>query len=79
MGKPAFDTLRFEALDLPENERAELAHDLLSSLDGKPDPDTVAAWEAEILKRLDQVDSGTAKLVDRAELRRRMSARMTRT
>ncbi|MES9857577.1 MAG: addiction module protein [Sedimenticola sp.] len=79
MGKPAFDTLRFEALDLPESERAELAHDLLSSLDGKPDPDAVDAWEAEILKRLDQVDSGTAKLIDRAELRRRMSARIAGT
>lgn len=79
MGKPAFDTLRFEALDLSESERAELAHDLLSSLDGTPDPDAVDAWEAEILKRLDQVDSGTAKLVDRAELRRRMSTSMAGT
>ncbi len=76
MGKPAIDTLRTKALDLPESERAELARDLLESLDGAPDPDAAEAWEVEILRRLDQVDNGTAKLVDREEMRRRMRARM---
>ncbi len=76
MGKSALDTLRIDALDLPESERAELARDLLESLDGTPDRDAAEAWEVEILRRLDQIDNGTAKLVDREEMRRRMNARM---
>jgi putative addiction module component (TIGR02574 family) len=76
MGNQALDALRSDALSLPESERAELAHDLLVSLDGPPDPDAVEAWEAEILRRLDQIDEGTAKLVDRAEFMRRIRDRL---
>lgn len=76
MGNQALDALRSDALSLSESERAELAHDLLASLDGPPDPDATDAWEAEILRRLDQIDQGTAKLVDRAELMRRIRDRL---
>lgn len=40
-----------DALDLPTSERAELAADLLASLDGAPDDDVEAAWTAEIERR----------------------------
>jgi putative addiction module component (TIGR02574 family) len=40
-----------EALDLSVGERAELAADLLASLDGEPDEDVEAAWAAEIERR----------------------------
>lgn len=40
-----------DALGLPLPERAELAADLLASLDGEPDGDVEAAWAAEIEKR----------------------------
>lgn len=76
MGNPALDALRSNALNLPEGERAELAHDLLASLDGPSDPDAAEAWEAEILRRLDQIDNGTAKLIDRVELSRRIRDRL---
>ena len=76
MSKPALDTLLNKALDLPESERAELAHDLLESLDGTPDPNAAEAWESEILRRLDQVEDGTARLVDREEMRRRIRSRL---
>ncbi|MEA3410013.1 MAG: addiction module protein [Pseudomonadota bacterium] len=76
MSKPALDTLLNKALDLPESERAELAHDLLKSLDGAPDPNAAEAWESEILRRLDQVEDGTARLVDREEMRRRIRSRL---
>ena len=79
MGNPAIDILRAKAFDLPVSERAELAHDLLASLDGPADSDVSEAWEREILRRLDQLDDGTAKLIDRQELRRRMSARIAAT
>jgi putative addiction module component (TIGR02574 family) len=76
MATPAIDILRAKAFELPISERAKLAHDLLASLDGPADSDVSAAWEAEILRRLDQLDDGTAKLIDRAELSRRMRRRM---
>jgi len=40
-----------EALGLPLAERAELAADLLASLDGEPDEDVQAAWATEIERR----------------------------
>jgi putative addiction module component (TIGR02574 family) len=39
------------ALELPLPERAELAADLLASLDGERDEDVEAAWAAEIERR----------------------------
>jgi putative addiction module component (TIGR02574 family) len=77
MGSPTFEKVRSEALSLSEAERADLAHSLVESLDGPPDTDTETAWDAEILRRLAEIDAGTAELIDRDELRRRMRARMS--
>jgi putative addiction module component (TIGR02574 family) len=68
--------LRSEVLMLPETERAELAHELIKSLDAPADTDVADAWDKEILRRLAEIDSGTAKLIDRDEFRRRMQARL---
>lgn len=68
--------LRSEALTLPEAERAELAHELVKSLDAPADTDVADAWDREILRRLAEIDTGTAKLIDREEFRRRMQARL---
>ncbi len=76
MPHPAIDDLRAQALALSSGERAQLARDLLASLDGPADPDVSEAWENEIHRRLDQIDEGTARLVDRAELTRRIRNRM---
>ncbi len=76
MPGPTLEKVRTEALSLSEAERAELAHNLVASLDGVPDSDAASAWDAEILRRLAQIDSGTAELIDREEFRRRMQARM---
>jgi putative addiction module component (TIGR02574 family) len=40
-----------DALELSLPERAELAADLLASLDGEPEADVEAAWAAEIERR----------------------------
>ena len=40
-----------DALELPLPERAELAADLLASLDGEPEADVEAAWAGEIERR----------------------------
>lgn len=50
-------------LALPERERAAFAERLLESLDGPPDPDADAAWQDEIARRLDEIDSGAVKLI----------------
>ncbi|MEO8717284.1 MAG: addiction module protein [Burkholderiales bacterium] len=74
MAGSTLEKLRSEALRLPEGERAELAHSLVRSLDGPSDEDAASAWDAEIQRRLAEIDAGTAELVDREELRRRMRA-----
>jgi putative addiction module component (TIGR02574 family) len=76
MSSVTLEKLRSEVLGLPESERAELAHELVKSLDSPIDADAADAWDREILKRLAQVDAGTARLIDRDELRRRMRARV---
>ena len=78
MGSSTLEKLRTEALNLPEPDRAELAQQLLASLDGAPDPGVEEAWDAEIRRRLAEIDAGTAKLIDRAEFSRRMRARISR-
>ena len=65
-----------EALMLPEAERAELAHELVKSLDAPADADAADGWEREISRRLAEIDAGTAKLVDRDEFRRRLQERL---
>ncbi len=79
MANSALDKLRAEALSLPEPERAELAHNLVASLDGPADADAQHAWDKEILRRLAEIESGNADLIDREEFRRRVLARLERT
>lgn len=43
--------LLHDAMELPLPERAELAADLLASLDGEPDADVEAAWASELERR----------------------------
>lgn len=63
-----------EALQLPDEERAALAGELIQSLDHDVDPDAEAAWSVEIRARLEQVDAGTATTVSWTEARRRIHA-----
>lgn len=76
MGSTTLEKLCSEVLGLPEPERAELAHELMKSLDLPVDLDAGDAWDKEILRRLAEIDAGTARLIDRDELRRRIRARL---
>ena len=78
MTNQALDDLRANALSLPESDRAKLAHDLVASLDGAPDADALNRWESELLRRLAEVEGGTASLLSRQEFRDRMSDRLTK-
>lgn len=51
-----------EALRLDEPARAELAAELLASLDGPADADAETEWAAEIERRVASIESGTATL-----------------
>ncbi len=77
MDTAALEKLRSEVLALSELERAQLAYELVRSLDEPADSDAVSAWEKEILKRLRAVDTGKAKLVDIDELRDRLEKRLS--
>jgi putative addiction module component (TIGR02574 family) len=66
------DELLTDALRLPVNERAEMAQELLRSLDGEPEEDVEAAWMAEIRRRLDEVRAGRAKTLSAEESLRRV-------
>lgn len=63
-----------EALQLPREERAALAGELIQSLDSEVDGDAEAAWSAEIRRRIERLDAGLAKTVPWAEARRRILA-----
>jgi putative addiction module component (TIGR02574 family) len=59
-----------DALQLPDSERAELAAWLIESLDPKVDSDVDAAWDVEIKRRIDELDSGKVTAVPWPEARR---------
>lgn len=67
-----------QALQLPQDQRAELVERLLSSLDGDDSIDEgyEEAWAAEIERRVREVEEGTAELVDSKEALRRIRARL---
>ena len=68
MNEPAKKILD-EALRLSVPQRAEVAAELLASLDGEAEPDAEAAWAAEIEQRILRVRSGHATGRSWAEVR----------
>jgi putative addiction module component (TIGR02574 family) len=58
------------ALRLPKSARAALAAQLLESLDTEVDDDAEEAWDTEIAKRLDEINSGKVKMIPWSEARR---------
>lgn len=58
----AASSLLADALRLSEDARAELAAELLASLDGPPDADAHEAWETEIGRRVAAIESGEMQL-----------------
>jgi putative addiction module component (TIGR02574 family) len=59
----ATQDLLAEALDLPADERAQFAAELLESLD-YAEENVEAAWTAEIQRRLAQADAGEIESTD---------------
>lgn len=62
-----------EALKLEVDARAELAAELLASLDGPGDAGADTAWAKEIERRVAEVELGTAQLEPWDEVKRRVA------
>ena len=61
------------ALNLSERDRAELADKLLESIEPEADADWADAWEAEVARRLEDLNQGKLKTVPWPEARRMIS------
>ena len=73
MSQEASELLK-KALDLPPAERAELAGSLIESLDEAEEESVQTAWDAEIIRRMEDLNSGKVKPVSLEEVRRRLSS-----
>ncbi len=58
---PNFNFIKEQAIALPVEERADLAHELLISLDEQMDTDIEKAWDEEIRERVEEIKTGKAK------------------
>lgn len=71
--------LRDAVLNLPEEDRAWLAAELLASLDGPPDPDAEAAWKIEIERRVEEIESGAVELLDWDVVKTRLDEKLRKS
>jgi putative addiction module component (TIGR02574 family) len=60
-----FDAIEAQALKLTAEERAQLADRLIGSI--FEDHEIEAAWAVEVERRVDEIESGRAKLIPAAE------------
>ncbi len=65
-----FESVLSQALELDEEERQLLAMRLYASLGEAKEPGYDAAWEAEIKRRVEEVERGEVEPVDWEEVRR---------
>ncbi|HTM43709.1 MAG TPA: addiction module protein [Polyangiaceae bacterium] len=70
------DELLPEVMALRPSERAQLARDLLHSLEAEQDENWEAAWAKELEKRVRDLESGAVKAVPWEEARERILARL---
>lgn len=70
------DAILAQALQLPPEERADVAKRLIDSLDDPEEEGVEAAWLAEVERRLQAVDRGTAKLEIWDAVRARIAAHL---
>jgi putative addiction module component (TIGR02574 family) len=73
---PEVTKLLEQALALSVEEQEALADSLISNLGGKVDEGVQAAWQAEIEKRIADLDSGRAKTIPWEEVRQRSLAKL---
>ena len=67
-----------DVLALPENERLELASEIIASVDGQDDGDWEAAWLAELDRRADAARARGESSSDWTDARARILRRLGR-
>ena len=65
-----------DARQLPSREVDWLIESLLQDGDGAPQAEIEAAWDGEIKRRLDEIDSGAVELIPLEDVLARMDARI---
>jgi putative addiction module component (TIGR02574 family) len=65
-----------DALALPEDERVEVASEIIASLDGPADADWNEAWIAELDRRMDAAKAQGQRGADWADVRARILQRL---
>jgi putative addiction module component (TIGR02574 family) len=60
-----------KALALPDKERVDLARSLIDSLDDTIDENAEAAWQEEMVRRLEDVQSGKVTTTSWDEVRQK--------
>ncbi|MBT2802646.1 addiction module protein [Halomonas sp. ISL-56] len=67
MNTAQLETITSEAMTLSEKERAKLAHDLVASLDGMAEISVSEAWDEEICRRINNLESGKTESLEVSE------------
>jgi putative addiction module component (TIGR02574 family) len=62
------ETIEQTVLHLPMQQRAELAHKLLLSLEDQSEDEISEAWRIEALRRSAEIDSGAVKTISAEEV-----------
>jgi putative addiction module component (TIGR02574 family) len=75
---PEVSKLLEQALSLSVEEQEALADSLIFNLGGKVDEGVQAAWDEEIKRRIDELDSGKAKTIPWEEVRERNLRKLPR-
>jgi putative addiction module component (TIGR02574 family) len=75
MNRSAAEILE-DARQLPPGDLDWLVQNLVHEGDGTPEAKIEAAWEVEIKRRLDEIDSGAVKLLPLEDVLARMDARI---
>ena len=63
------NTIQDAALDLPETQRAELAHQLLLSLENQSEAEIAQLWTKESVRRAEDIDNGAVNMLSADEVR----------
>lgn len=72
----ATEAVLAEALRLDVKARAEIASELLASLDGPADPGAEQAWAEEIERRVKALEAGTEPLESWNDVKRRIASQV---
>jgi hypothetical protein len=73
MSRPAAEILE-DARQLPPAEVDWLIESLLIKDDGSPQTEIEAAWDSEIKRRLDEIDSGAVEMIPAEQVHAEMMA-----